>query len=64
MLYPDSSYITNPKIHILYQKEKKSLTLTDYYVQSFEGRGGEIRDFHFIAGLDFEKRRICCHDKY
>lgn len=27
MLYPDCSYITNPKIHILYQKEKITLAL-------------------------------------
>ncbi len=64
MLYPDCSYITNPKIHILYQKGKKKNyhagSLSDYYVQSFEGGGeeGEIRDSHFIAGLYLKKEEF------
>lgn len=48
------------------KKKYQSDFLSDYYVQSFEGRGEEeeIRDSHFISGLYLKKRGICCHDKY
>lgn len=62
MLYSDCSFISNPKIHILYQKEKKNYhhdSLSDYYVQSFiGGEEEEITDSQFIAELYLGKEEF------
>lgn len=68
MLYSDCSFISNPKIHILYQKEKKKLSpwLSVRLLCPKLYRRGGGRDYRFsvYSRAVLGKRGICCHDKY